>query len=788
VVRVTRPLPDVPRSLGQALRMYSDDDLAAVLRARPDVANPLPTDIGQLTSRATSRGSALRALERLDRFTLDVLDAVAVRDALVDGPNTLSDVAELLGVDPETVRPVLRQLRIHALLWGADDHLNLVRIVREILGHPAGLGPSARQCLRVYPPRRLARLVTDLGLRPTGNPVSDAAAAAELFADPVRLDALLAELPDPQAHAYLDRLKDGPPTAWVDNTLRDVDLESAKAPVEQLLARGLLVPVEPRLAVLPGEIGLHLRHGHIVSPPRVAPPAPATKSHDPQRVDQLAAGAALDVVRRVGSLLESWGQSPPAVLRAGGLGVRDLRRTAKELDVDETAAALYIEISLVVGLVGPSYDKDDVWLPTAQFDKWMAEEPATQWAQLADAWLATSRVPGLVGGRDENDRLIPALGPFLYRPALLPDVRRLTLDVIAGLPTGASASADDVQEIMRWRRPRQSGPFVDDLVRWTLREAETLGVTGAGALSRHGRALLAGRDAAATLATSLPTLLDHILLQADLTAIAPGPLQPTLAKELALAADVESRGGATVYRFSPQSLRRALDAGRTPDEVRRFLAGISRTPVPQPLGYLVDDLARRHGEVRVGSARSFVRCDDETVLTHVLADRRTAKLKLRRLAPTVAVSDQPGSQVVELLRGAGYLPVTESADGSVRITTPRQRRAPTDAHPIHFPLEPTELSGEFVALAIRTLRASEEIAGDRPQLELEEVHDRLETAVRRGKLAWVRFVDERGNSITRLVAPMHVRAGWLVANEHHGRRPCYISLSHISNVVVLGLD
>ena len=215
MVRVTTPLPDVPRSLGQALRTYSDDDLAAVLRARPDVANPLATDIGQLTSRATSRGSALRALERLDRFTLDVLDAVAVRDALGDGPITLSDVAQLLGVDSEPARPVLHQLRMHALLWGPDAHLKLVRIVREILAHPAGLGPSARQCLRVYPPRRLARLVTDLGMPPTGNPVSDAAAVAELFADPVRLDAVLAELPDPQAHAYLDRLKDGPSTAWV---------------------------------------------------------------------------------------------------------------------------------------------------------------------------------------------------------------------------------------------------------------------------------------------------------------------------------------------------------------------------------------------------------------------------------------------------------------------------------------------------------------------------------------------------------------------------------------------
>jgi hypothetical protein len=785
---MTTPPPDVPRSLAQALREYSDEDLAAVFQARPDLANPLPTNFGRLTNQAVSRGSALRALERLDRFALDVLDAVAVHEALIDGPITLTGVAKLLGVDPDTVRPVLERLRIHAVLWASNEHMRLVRIIRELLGHPAGIGPSARQCLRAYPPRRLARLVTDLGLRSTGNPVSDAAAVAQLFADPVRLDALLAALPDADARAYLDRLKDGPPTVWLDNALRDVHIGSAQTPVDHLLARGLLVPIEPRLAVLPGELGLHLRGGRIVSPPRVSPPVPATKSHDPQRVDQVAAGAALEAVRRVASLLESWGQSPPAALRAGGLGVRELRRAAKELDVDETTAAFLIEVAYAAQLVGFNYDKTEVWLPTDEFDKWMAEEPATQWSRLAGEWLATTRVPGLVGGRDEADRVIPALAPYLYRPGLLPDIRRITLEVIAGLPYGAGAAPDDVAEVVRWRRPRQFGPLVAELVQWTLREAETLGVTGAGALSRHGRALIAGGDAAATLATSLPTLLDHVLLQADLTAIAPGPLEPTLAKALALMADVESRGGATVYRFTAKSLRRALDAGRTPADVRSFLAEVSRTPVPQPLSYLVDDLARRHGEVRVGSARSFIRCDDDHVLTQILADRQAKKLRLRRLAPTVAVSEQAGAQVVELLRAAGYLPVTESADGSVRVTAPTQRRVRAASQPAQWLLEPREISAERAALAVRTLRAAEEAAGNNEQIDAEEARARLETAVRHGHLAWIQYVDGSGISVTRLLAPRSVQAGWVYAEDQHSRQPQYIALSHISNVVVVAPD
>ena len=104
---------------------------------------------------------------------------------------------------------------------------------------------------------------------------------------------------------------------------------------------------------------------------------------------------------------------------------------------------------------------------------------------------------------------------------------------------------------------------------------------------------------------------------------------------LGVLADVESKGGATVYRFTPGSVRRALDAGRPPSDLHAFLATHSRTPVPQPLSYLVDDVARRHGHLRVGAASAYVRCDDDALLAEILADKRSAALRLRRLAPTV---------------------------------------------------------------------------------------------------------------------------------------------------------
>ena len=188
--------------------------------------------------------------------------------------------------------------------------------------------------------------------------------------------------------------------------------------------------------------------------------------------------------------------------------------------------------------------------------------------------------------------------------------------------------------------------------RQVFREADWLGACSLGALTTLGRGLARGATAAelTQLAeATLPPSVDHVLLQADLTAIAPGPLDGALGRFMRLVSDVESRGGATVLRLSAESVRRALDTGWTADEVLDTLRESSRTPVPQPLDYLVRDVARRHGQTRVGGATAYIRSDDEAVLAALLGDRALNKAVLRRIAPTVLVSQSDPATLVELL-------------------------------------------------------------------------------------------------------------------------------------------
>lgn len=782
------------RTLSDDLRARTDAELAALLRARPDLASPVPADIAQLAARAVTQASAVRVLDRLDRFTLQVIDALVL---LPDG-TTSAAVRRSLGVPAAPVRDALTRLGEVALVWGTTRSLHLVRVVRDLVGpHPAGLGPPLAEALRALPTTRLTGIARDLGLTPTGDRTGDAEAVAALHADRDTLEALLTELGD-DAREALGVLAAGPPTGRIEGARREVTRAAARSPVDRLLAAGLLVPVDDDAVVLPREIALHLRGGVVHTTATVVPPVPDTTTRDLTMVDKVAGAAAFDLVRRVETLADAWAAEPPPVLRTGGLGVRDLRRLPAILDLpDEVSAAFVADLAHTAGLLGVGGEFDEVWLPTPAYDAWLRGDIADRWATLVHVWLSTSRVPALVGVRDDRDRPVAPLGDDLDR-AVAPDVRRLTLRSLAAVAAGGTPTAEDVVETVRWHRPRRGGRLRDDLVRWTLREAEVLGVTAMHALASPARPFADDRPdaarraaAAAAIRDLLPQPLDHVLLQADLTAVAPGPLRSDVARELALIADVESRGGASVHRFDSASIRRGLDAGLSAAEVHTFLSRISRTPVPQPLTYLVDDVARRHGHLRVGAASSFLRCDDRAVLAEILADPRTTTLGLRQIAPTVLTSPLDGMTVLDRLRGWGYHPTAEGADGGILVDRPTARRAPVRPAPAPVRADRVVPSETVLGAAVRALRAGDRSTSARPAgavpgglgrgTTARAVAD-LRAALDNGATIWVGYVDEHGTTTERLVDPIRLESGWLSAFDHRSGKVRSFAVHRISAV------
>ncbi|OZM70538.1 DNA-binding protein [Amycolatopsis antarctica] len=720
-------------SLADWLRSLPDDALAALLRTRRDLATPPPSDSTVLATRAGTPGSVARACEDLDTFTLAVLETLLVAGADTEAVPR-SELAGLLGTSPGET---LDLLRAKALVWGEDEALRIAPAAREVFGpYPAGLG----------------RAVPAL--------------------TPETVRAALAETGEAE-RALLRTLAAGPPVGRTRDAATSPAPERAETPVHRLLALGLLLRRDEQTVELPREAGIALRDGRVLPAGRLTEPDLPTRSHEQSTVDSAAAGEAMEFLRHMETLVLLWSQQPPPVLKSGGLGVRELRRLAKETEVDDAGATLLAELAVGAGLVADSQSTTPEWVPTTLADSWLASAPAQRWVPLAQAWLDLPRLPGMAGGRDAKDKPVAPLSEELRRPQA-PAVRRRVLDALAELPNGTGVTAvDDLVAMLAWRAPRRGGRLRDETVHWTMAEASALGVVALGALGTAASALLDDDRAGATTAMidALPDPVDQVLVQADLTVVAPGPLEPELATRITAVADVESSGHATVYRITETSVRRALDAGRTADELHELFRVHSATAVPQSLTYLIDDVARRHGRLRGGVAGSFLRCDDDVLIAEVLGTPAAADLDLRRIAPTVLVSPLPLAEVLDGLRSAGFAPAAEGPDGRVIDLRPAGRRVPAAPRRARTAVPAPTVNADQLAMIVRHVRAGDRAAGTRRGAtvgahrgggtDTSATLALLAEATRERREVWIGFVDSHGTASQRVVTPVRVGGGML---------------------------
>ena len=730
------------RSYADYLRGLDDAALISMFSHRPDLVTPVPPDMASLAVRASSAPSLARAVDALNKWQLQVLEVCAI----LAEPFSEKDVTALTEKSALFILPGLIE---RGLLYVDKDGLRTPTTLKEVLGNEiAGLGPASMSKLKLK-----------------------------------KLD----EVPAP-SKKVLDAMVWGPPRGSI------TDIKKPSAGVAWLLEEGFLIPFNQQTVVLPREVAIYLRGNTVHRELETSQPSVTGSKRDMRNVQLAAIANITTFLRWTEEVLNFWAQEPATALRSGGLGVRDLKDLSLHLGVDESCTAFVAEVAYLSGLL--TIDPDDKILPTHQFDIWLTQNASSKWQLLASAWLSTSRVSGLVG--KEGSKNVAPLGPELDRSSAA-TTRGLVLTLLQE-NSQVAVDIDSLFAAATWLAPaKRAGGLQKDYIIWAMREAEWLGITGQGVLSSYGADFLTGGDSS-SVDSDLPKAVDHILIQSDNTAIAPGPLEHEVAQELALIADVESRGGATVFRFSEGSIRRGLDHGRTGEEISKFLAKTSKTPMPQPLEYLIADVAKKHGKLRVGNTASFIRCEDSALITQILGDKRLDILGLRKIAPEVLICGHDAAEAMNILRSCGYLPAAEDSRGLL-LSGPRIQRAQTKARPPRIIGEyerPDEITIEGALRALRTGEKSSrkqstmrniatEALGSLPRSTANETLELLSDYLQNqpSKSLSIGYADNNGLVSHRIIDPLKLSAGSLVARDHATGEVQTFRIARITGVAAL---
>ncbi|MFG2529617.1 helicase-associated domain-containing protein [Streptomyces sp. NPDC048516] len=512
-----------------------------------------------------------------------------------------------------------------------------------------------------------------------------------------------APVPPEDVLAALGAASPGPARTAAESALRHLCEDGLAAPTED---GTIVVPPRAPQLLAAHDLGPFLAHAPQPPPDDTAAPGapaatvPPTSPHDESRASVATLAATAD------RLLAALATQPAALRKSGGLAVREIKRLAKAAGATEPHARLLLDLALAAGLIALTRSPSGITaLPTGAYDDWLARPPGARLAPLLAAWSGLWDIPthtpagetptALVRG---HDRHAPAL-----RHALLAALAAAPLGGGNPLPplpfteppqqeAGTRTPWEDLLGAADWHRPLAvtRRPMAGERAAHTLHEAACLGLVAHGTLTPLGRSLLADPSSLdEPLGDLLPPLLEQAHFQADLTAVVPGRPAAALQALLAAAADRESEGHAVTWRFTPRSVRRALDAGHCAETLLDDLARASATgTLPQPLGYLVQDAARSHGRMRVLPAACCIRSDDEALVEELAAHRALRDLGLRAIAPTVLVSGRPPAATLDALRAAGYAPTLESDTGTTTVERLPAHRAKAPAPPrtSHAPL------------------------------------------------------------------------------------------------------
>lgn len=397
--------------------------------------------------------------------------------------------------------------------------------------------------------------------------------------------------------------------------------------------------VAARVAAHPDLTSLNEQPG---GPEQVRPAAPALDAVALERARTTGAEQAFATMTVLAELLRAVDAGAVRELVKGGIGMPLARTLAERIGTDAELVAGRLALLDDIGFADPDTGR---WIVTDAGHVWLLAGWPERWVSLVAAW---------------SDTLPPAV--------------HQVLDL-------ADGDLRDLVPLGRWAYPAGSR-WLDALLLDVAGTAASLGLAVDGIVTSTGRALLDGDDEQA--ADDLPGTVERVYMQHDLTVIAPGPLAPVDDDALRTVAVLEAPGLAARYRISEDTLRAAFRAGHSRDDLLSLLGRLSATGIPQPLAYLIDQVAGRDGSIVVdrgpGGVGTEVRgTADQLDLVGVDAELR--QLAWERPDLTTLTTRYPPHVVHTALEDQRYPAVLTTAARPEAHHGPPGRRSPTGRSP-----------------------------------------------------------------------------------------------------------
>lgn len=397
--------------------------------------------------------------------------------------------------------------------------------------------------------------------------------------------------------------------------------------------------VAARVAAHPDLTSLDEQPG---GPDQVRPAAPALDAAALERARTTGAEQAFATMTVLAELLRAVEAGAVRELVKGGIGMPLARTLAERIGTDAGLVAGRLALLDDIGFADPDTGR---WIVTDPGHAWLLAGWPERWVSLVAAW---------------SDTLPPAVHQVLEL---------------------ADGDLRDLVPLGRWAYPAGSR-WLDALLLDVAGTAASLGLAVDGIVTSTGRALLDGDADQAS--DDLPGTVERVYLQHDLTVIAPGPLAPVDDDALRTVAVLEAPGLAARYRISEDTLRAAFRAGHSRDDLLSLLGRLSATGIPQPLAYLIDQVAGRDGSIVVdrgpGGVGTEVRgTADQLDLVGVDAELR--QLAWERPDLTTLTTRYPPHVVHTALEDQRYPAVLTTAARPEAHHGPPGRRSPTGRSP-----------------------------------------------------------------------------------------------------------